>query len=72
MGEQSEDNWLIGVVVRFVCGGIFGVFVGVALWSGDGAWVAVAGTSLVCAILAAVLGDNFWLGMRGLWWRWWW
>ena len=61
--------------VRFVCGVLFGIFVGVAagleLWDDARVLVAiVAATGLACGIAAARLGDGFWRSVLKYWWLW--
>lgn len=53
--------------VRFVCGAVLGIGLGFGAWVHslpDAAppvvFAIVAGTSVVCGLLAAFLGDRFW------------
>ena len=63
---------------HFVCGALFGVFLGAVFWfrtwdPGLSAWLCIGGTSLAVALLGGVFGDRFWERLvRGIGrWGWW-
>ena len=72
MNDEREDGWLLGAVVRFVCGAGFGALVGVGIWWWvmSFVWVIVVACALVFGILSMVLGDDFWTSCAE-WIQWW-
>jgi len=72
MEPGDEPNPLIGLAVRFFFGAVFGALVGLGWFAyahGHGMplwfWIVVPG--ILCGILAARFGDDFWQHIT-----WWW
>jgi len=61
--------------VRFVCGALLGIVFATLFclrffYSTDCAWLAIPASGLLCALGAARYGDNFWVALRAIRWRW--
>ena len=75
---DPPPDWFV-FWVRFICGLLFGAFIGGLLWLryfyrdlGEFAWVTIPAAALICAFAAARGGDNFWAKLRFLRAFWWW
>jgi hypothetical protein len=75
MGEKPSADWWFGFCVRFVCGALLGLLLGLSLW-GTFTYPMPAGwwPVPVCAVLfgaaSGAWGDAFWEGPR--YWLWFW
>ncbi len=69
--HQSEPNhrvhW-VGILVRWFFGALLGLAVGLSLiwwWSNPGPWwLIVPASTVICAVLAARYGDDFWTTVK--------
>ena len=74
---DTSIDW-VRVVVHGVIGAVLGAAVGVSMWAflfpDIGHWITLAMT-LLCGVMAAILGDRFWDALQqGSWWNplnWW-
>ena len=72
MQPGDEPNRLVGIAVRFFFGAVFGALVGLGwfAYSGGGGmslWLWMVIPAILCGILAARFGDDFWHNLTHLW-----
>ena len=71
--RKRPIDWF-AFTVRFVCGVLFGLFLGVCLWvqfsnGGPGGWWVIPGVAVLVGLASGAWGDAFWHGLRD--WLWW-
>ncbi len=65
MEPKDEPNPWIGVAVRFAFGAVFGALIGLGWFAhaaddGPPVWFWMGLGAVLCGILAAKMGDDFW------------
>jgi hypothetical protein len=78
MSEDQEHNPWVGRAVRFSCGAVVGLILGLggltAADTGGSLWIGLAVSAVIGGLLAATYKDRFWdndFWDKTWWWLWW-